>query len=172
MAEEIEAGKVPRKKKEFKIGKVSIHIETTATLLNPGEAWKPYKESDTDARTGTSITKILDMAVARFKDIKPRLSETDKRWARFVQKAGGEMLVIFKAEKDVRGNCVISAAPYTVYLYFSTGDHVSITIRHEWGYAATDEIPLSGDPSIAIRLLKDKINVVMKSGVEFPSEDY
>lgn len=166
-------GTIPHRKKEFKVGKVSVHIETTATLLNPSEALKPYKlENYTGTWTGTPITHFLDMAVAQFKDIKPRLSETDKRWARFTQKAGGKTLVIFKTEKDVRGNCVISAMPYSVFLYFSTGNHVSITVEHKQGYKATDDILLTGDPSIAIRLLKDKINTVMESGVEFPSEDY
>ena len=165
-------GGTPRKKKNFKVGKVSVHIETTSTLLNPNEAWKPYKlENYTGTWTGTPISHVLDMAVADFKHIEPRLSERDNRWARFAQKAGGKTLVIFKAEKEVRGNCVIAAKPHNIYLYFSTGDSISITVEHERGFKASESASLTGDPKIAIRSLIDKIAAVMESGVEFPSED-
>lgn len=164
-------GKEPRRKKRFKVGKILVHVETLSTLLNPDEAWKPYKlENYTGTWSGTPITHTLDTAVAQFKSIAPRLSQTDKRWARFTQRAGGETLAIFKTDKHVRGDCVISAKPYSIHLCFSD-DSVSLTIEHERGYKATDDMPLTGDPKLAIRLLIDKIVAVMESGVEFPSED-
>ena len=80
--------------------------------------------------------------------------------------------MIFKMDKHVRGDCVITAKPYSVHLCFSTGEPISLIVEHERGYKAADDIPLKGDPKLAIRFLIDKIVTVMKSGVEFPSEDY
>ena len=164
-------GSIPQKKKTFKVGKVSVHIKTTSTLLNPDEAWKPYKlENYTGTWTATPISHVLDTAVADFKHIEPRLSKNDKRWARFVQNTGGKTLVIFKAEKEVHGNCVVVAKPHNIYLYFSTGDSISITVEHESGFKASESASLTGDPKITIRQLINKITAVMESGVEFPSE--
>ena len=190
MAEGIKLGKTSEKKKRFKIRGVSVYIETTATLLNPEEAWEPYQEKHTGATllnpeeawepyqekhtgawTGTPITHRLNVAIARFKHIEPKLSKTDKTWASFVRRAGGKTLIILKSEKQACGSCAIAIESYSAILRFSTYGKVSIEVEHKKGYKAVDHLSLAGSPKIAITKLMNKIAAVIESGVEFPCED-